>query len=407
MPRLTQAVPKYRKHRASGQAIVSIAGRDHYLGPYGTRASKAEYDRLIGEWLANDRQPVLTAPERAGIHVAELITRYWKFCQGHYRRGGEHTRSLDEIKVALGVVRKLYGHTLIAEFGPRSLKTIQRHLVDSGLCRNEVNKRVGFVKRMFKWGAAEELVPPSIYQALSAVFGLQKGRTKAPDHAPVAPVEDVVVDATIPFLPPVVDDMVRLQRLTGARPAEVCLLRPCDLDRSGAVWEYRPEHHKTEHHDRGRVVLIGPKAQDVLLPYLLRPATSYCFSPRESHQKRKDLLRAARKSRVQPSQVDRSRPGASRIGKYYDTHAYRRAIHRAVDLANRQRTKEAAETGDKPDLLPKWSPNRIRHSVATDIRKRFGLEAAQVILGHSKADVTQVYAERDIDLARRVIGEVG
>jgi hypothetical protein len=28
--------PKYRKHKASGQAVVTLAGRDHYLGPRGT-----------------------------------------------------------------------------------------------------------------------------------------------------------------------------------------------------------------------------------------------------------------------------------------------------------------------------------------------------------------------------------
>ena len=40
MPRYVNAVPKYRKHRASGQAIVTIHGRDHYLGPHGTKASR-------------------------------------------------------------------------------------------------------------------------------------------------------------------------------------------------------------------------------------------------------------------------------------------------------------------------------------------------------------------------------
>jgi hypothetical protein len=40
MPKLIDAVPKYRKHLASGQAVVNIAGTDHYLGPYGTKASK-------------------------------------------------------------------------------------------------------------------------------------------------------------------------------------------------------------------------------------------------------------------------------------------------------------------------------------------------------------------------------
>jgi len=47
MPRLTNSTPKYRKHWASGQAIVTLDGRDFYLGPHGTRASRREYDRLV------------------------------------------------------------------------------------------------------------------------------------------------------------------------------------------------------------------------------------------------------------------------------------------------------------------------------------------------------------------------
>ena len=57
MPRLVRSIPRYRKHRASGQAIVNLSGQDFYLGPHGTKASKLEYDRLIGEWLANGRRP--------------------------------------------------------------------------------------------------------------------------------------------------------------------------------------------------------------------------------------------------------------------------------------------------------------------------------------------------------------
>ena len=46
-----------------------------------------------------------------------------------------------------------------------------------------------------------------------------------------------------------------------------------------------------------------------------------------------------------------------------------------------------------------WHPNQLRHAVGTELRKRFGLEAAQVVLGHATADVTQIYAERDMGLA--------
>ena len=66
-------------------------------------------------------------------------------------------------------------------------------------------------------------------------------------------------------------------QLTGCRPAEVCLVRPCDVDTSGDVWIYRPELHKTEHHGRERIICIGPKGQDVLRPYLLRAEGAYCF----------------------------------------------------------------------------------------------------------------------------------
>jgi hypothetical protein len=61
MPKLVNAVPKYRKHKQSGQAIVTLNGRDHLLGPHGTKVSKREYDRLVAEWLARDRQPLVSA----------------------------------------------------------------------------------------------------------------------------------------------------------------------------------------------------------------------------------------------------------------------------------------------------------------------------------------------------------
>ena len=85
---------------------------------------------------------------------------------------------------------------------------------------------------MFQWGVAEELVPPDVYQAIAAVRGLRKGRTEAREPLPVKPVAPEIVEATLPHLPQVVADMVRFQRLTGARPGEVCQLRPMDIDQS-------------------------------------------------------------------------------------------------------------------------------------------------------------------------------
>ena len=88
MPRLVHSVPKYRLHKASGQAVVTIAGRDRYLGPYGSKTSKVEYDRLILEWLASSRHTV-TGQREPDLTITELVARYWRFANGHYRKNGE------------------------------------------------------------------------------------------------------------------------------------------------------------------------------------------------------------------------------------------------------------------------------------------------------------------------------
>jgi len=393
MPRLSSSfVPKYRKHRNSGQAVVTLAGVDHYLGPHGTRTSHNEYDRLIAEWLENGRQPTVSIED--GLTLTELIVRYWKFAESYYRKDGSCTREAPGIKRALKPVRELYGVKPAAEFGPIALKVVRSKLVEDGISRTYANAQIGRVKRMFRWAVNEELIPAETYQALVTVPGLRRGRTEARETSPVLPVDDSAVDATLPHLPDVVADMVRLQRITGMRPAELCMMRPSDLDRSDDVWTYRPESHKTEHHGRDRVIFLGPQAQEVLLRYLARDSQAYCFSPVDSEAKRLVEQEANRKTarscgNIRGSNV-KKKP-KKKPGEKYDVNSYRRAIHRACDKAG----------------VDRWSPNRLRHSAATEIRKRFGLEAAQVTLGHASADITQVYAERDNTLAIEVAAKIG
>lgn len=414
MPKLVNAVPKYRKHRASGQAVVSIGGRDYYLGPYGTKGSRVEYDRRITEWLAKGRKSFASEEHDRGITITELLARYWQFAEGYYRdKHGRLTRRLDNIRLSLRPLRRLYGHTPAAEFGPLALKAVRQTMLNDGLCRRVINDRIGDIRGVFKWAAGEELLPPHVHQALRAVSDLRRGRTEAPEPEPVGPVDDKTVDATLPYLLPVVADMVWLQRLTGARPGEICILRPRDVDRSADVWQYVPESHKTEHQGRSRTILIGPQAQEVLTKYLLRPADSYCFSPAEAVGQLRAERHAARKT---PPSCG-NRPGTNRKLRpkrqprhRYDSKTYRRAIQRGVEKANAARLRVAKENDAAAadvELLSAWSPNQLRHSAATEIRRRYGLEAAQVVLGHAMADVTQVYAERDLELARRVMAEVG
>ncbi len=371
--------------------MVTLSGKDFYLGKWNTRASRAEYDRVIKDWLAGGRS--LSPTDGGGTTIAELALAYWKHAKSYYRKDGKPTDTLDGIRVILRMLRQPHGNTLASDFGPLRLKALQADMIDRGLSRSYVNANVHRIRRVFRWGVAEQLVPATVYQAPTAVAGLRKGRTTAREPEPVRPVGDEVVDATLCQLTEVIADMVRLQRLTGCRPSEVCIIRPCDVDRSGDIWLFRPISHKTEHHDRDRVICIGPKAQDVLRPYLLRDKESFCFVPAESERKRNSQRRESRQS-VTTSAQAKFRPKRSRRrlpGNRYTTRSYRRAIHRACDRAG----------------IERWGPNRLRHSAATEIRRQFGLEAAQVTLGHATADVSQIYAERDLSLAVEIMRKIG
>ncbi|MEX2174602.1 MAG: site-specific integrase [Pirellulaceae bacterium] len=419
------SVPGIRRHKPSGQAVVTLSGQDFYCGAWGTKVALAEYDRLVAEWLARGRRATTADVDREGdLTLVELAARYKTFAKGYYRKNGKVTSEVDAFLSVAKVLTGMYGRESANDFGPLKLQAVQQAMIRLGWTRRNINKQQQRIVRMFGWAVSQELVKPDVAHALREVKGLHKGRTDAKESPPVLPVDLSVVNATLDHLPPIVADMVRLQRLTGCRPEEVCLVRPCDLDRSGSAWAYRPHSHKTSHHGRERVIFVGPKGQDVLLPYLLRDAESYCFDPAEGERKRRDVAHALRTTPPghgnRPG-TNRKRKPARQAGQRYTTNSYRRAIHRACELAfqmpdnlRKRPTGETAEQKNERLKLARqwrvkhtWHPNRLRHSAATEIRKRFGLEAAQVTLGHSAADVTQIYAERDLEKAAAVMAQIG
>lgn len=425
MPRINHT-PSYRRHKRSGQAVVTLCGKDHYLGKWNSKESKEKYDRLIGEWLASDRG-LPRAKDR--LTVIELVARFWKHAQKHYRKNGNPTGAAENFKVPLKILKEVYGSTLADDFGPLALKALRHRFIEQGHARSYVNDNVAGIRKVFKWGVGEEIVSAVVVEKLNTVEALEEGRSDAKEPDPIGPVSQEEVDAVLPHLPPAVYDMVRVQLLTGARPKEVCDMRPCDIDQTEATWRYVPASHKTQHHGKRRVVLIGPQAQAILAGYLLeREPEEYLFSPKSSEKLRHIDMRRRRKSPVQPSQQG----GARRARKpkrpprdHYDTAAYRRAIHRACDLAfpapeplcrrddesvgewqERLTVKQQAEL-DQWRSDHRWSPNRLRHSAGTKVRKGYGIEVASTVLGHSKLDTSEIYAERNLEVAAGVIAKIG
>lgn len=405
MPRKPGKIPSYSRHKHSGQAVVRLDGQDRYLGPYGSEESYERYQRAINEWRVNrtalavaaDAKP---APQRpsGNLTVEQVLGLFWLFAQGYYVKEGTPTKELASFKYAMKPVRRLYASLPARDFGPLALKAVRQSMVDADLCRNQVNSRIGRIKRIFKWAVSEELVPPSVYEGLHTVTGLRFGRTTARETEPVKPVPDEWVEAIMPFVSPTVAAMIRVQRLSGMRPEEVVMLRLADIDAAGDVWVYEPVQHKNRWRGHQRLIFLGPKAQAILRPFLTADPQAFLFSPAQAEAERSVQRRRERKSPMTPSQAARRRKSHPRRAKRerYDVDSYRRAITYGIRKANKNLV-----------AVPHWHPNQLRHSRATEVRKLHGVEAAQVSLGHARADVTQVYAARNLELALQVARQMG
>src|SRR5262249_32249045 len=121
--------------------------------------------------------------------------------------------------------------------------------------------------------------------------------------------------------------MIQLQRLTGMRPGEVCIMRSIDVETSRKPWIYTPGSHKTEHHDRPRRIHLGPAAREILEPWLRLNVAEDLFQPREALAEHRAQRRRNRKTKVQPSQQDRRVERPKRVpGERYTTTSYGHAI---------------------------------------------------------------------------------
>lgn len=417
MPRLTTQNPSYRRHKKSGQAVVTLNGKDHYLGPHGTKASRQEYDRLIAEWWAGGRR--LNGGDNADLTITELINDFRKHAEVYYRKpDGTPTGEAAIMLHALRPLVRLYGRTFAADFGPLALKAVAHEMIQLGWCRSSINRHLSRIKHVFKWAVANEMIPSSAYHALQAFPGLRAGRTEAKESEPVTPVADAIVTATLAHVSPQVRAMIELQLLTGMRPGEVVSMRSCDVEMTTPLWTYRPSTHKTQHHGHARTIYLGPKAQAILQPFLRHDLQAFLFSPSEAEAARREALRAARKTPLSCGNVpgsNRKRSPKRQAGDGYDVVAYRRAIARAcdrafpppADLAKGLPAEKAGEKLAAWRSANRWHPHQLRHNAATALRKEFGLEAAQVILGHKTLAVTEIYAEKNVAAAQRIMADVG
>lgn len=402
---MADVVPKLCHHKATSRAYVWWNKKRQYLCAW----NSPDRNKLYRAFLAKiDAAAALPIPADGEFTVAHLVLHFNQYARGQHPPSDRKNSEADLIKAALRPVVELFGDMLVSEFRAVHLRAVMSHFVDAGRCRNTVNKNRDRTLRAFSWGVEEEHVPPEVYGRIMRVKPLRPGQTIAPDLDPVEPVADEVVDRTLPLLTPIVATMVQLQRLSGIRPGNVCTICPSEIDQKTdahrGIWRFAPRKHKNTSRKKKLVVVFGPRAQALLKPFLDRPKDKPLFSPAESVAWQREQRRLARKTKVQPSQASQVARGRTAAAKKaprekFDTDTYHHSIRNAIVAFNKLEAEDAAAANREPNPIPHWFPNQLRHSRATEVRSSHGIEAAQVLLGHSKAAVTEIYAKRDLELA--------
>jgi hypothetical protein len=202
MPKLSFAVPKYRRHKARNLAVVQLGGQRIYLGQWRSAESLRLYDQLLTGWLAGGRQldleklpqgaSVAEPVQQSPLTVQQLADAYNEHAAVYYRKRGRATREAELVREALAIACDLYGSTPAEQFGSKRLDKVRQRMIRRGWTRLYINKQVGRIKRAWTWAVEKELIRATDkYHALQALRGLHKGRTTAPDH-PVGSVNQAL-----------------------------------------------------------------------------------------------------------------------------------------------------------------------------------------------------------------------
>lgn len=366
---LSTRPPAYCCHKATNQAYVRLQGGRGpctYLGVYDSPESRRAYQELVQTWLRRRRR---SAAVGSSVYlVGQLIADYIDHSDprvGHSQRC--------RIRAALSELAETDALTPAHDLCARDVKRLQVAMARRGCSRSTVNAYTYIIRSMVSWGVAEGMLAPEVLTSVKSVPGLRPGSGVARDKPRVASAPLEVIDATRPFLSETVRAMVDVQLLTGMRAGELVRMTPAEIDTTGEVWLYQPAEHKTAHHGIDRVAPIGPRCQAIIAPRMHGDRSLPIF----------------RNSRGQPFTV----------GNYRNRIAAAVRCRAPLCLTDDARARWIAERT--------WTPHQLRHTRATEIRRVYGLESAGAVLGHAQLEVTQVYAERDAALARRVALETG
>lgn len=362
-------LPKIGRH-SSGQARVTIAGRVHYLGQYGSPESMVKFAALLKAHQEGTISPVPHAGQVGTIAGMLDSYRSWIAGTGRYVKRGQPTSEQTIIRNALKSFENFAGSRRVSDLGEPLLLAWRDQLErNQQLTRNGINRKARKVLAAIRWARGRGLVPTGAAASCAMFAPLRRGETgerpetgrlrRAVGLAEVDRVADAIEHQPTALL-------LRFMARVGCRPGEAAGLRWRDIDETpveaaGVVlWTMRvaAENAKTSHHGRTISYPLSPAARAIL------------------------------------ARIPRG-TGASHVFAENGVPVNQQKMGREIDRVCRQAGFE------------RFCPHEIRHGAISRACEVGGVLAAMALAGHSKIATTSRYVHADASAAYRVAAALG
>jgi integrase len=374
-----RSAPQLKRH-ARGQAYVKWMDRGkrrhRYFGPWGSAQAREGYAQFLREWSDGlSRGQEAAAPAATGASVAALVGKWLDHAKAKYVKLGRQTSEYHAHRAACAVLLGVCPRARASEFGLVELEKVRAAMIRKNWTRRTVNKYTVCVVSMFGWGVPRKFVPAEVHYALQQIEPLAPGASAAAEAVPVrsVPPGDLAAVLDTDHLHPdpgrraTLAAMIRVQILTGMRPAELCAVRAEDVDRTGPEWRYvvPAAANKNFHRGKVRAVWLGPRAQAILGPLLAAGGYAFTFP-------------VGRGKKVGRRPVSRCE--------------YARLVRAACERAG----------------VPPWHPHQLRHNRATELKHRYESDATAARGIGATEDVTaRIYCDPHEAADRRIARETG
>lgn len=392
---------KNGENRDTAKCTVTTAdGRKkiHYLGRWGSQEALQEYSRLQYLTVSGN----YSVPEIDNSPDLTLENIYLEFLE-KAESNGKNSDS-NRVKIVIRYALEAAPDVAVGSFSLQTFARIKdyfcsianeerrngKNIVKKKWSRGYLNKLLSQWKRIIHYGINAGYIRPEIWSAIKDYPLVKENDVAAPPSLPRREaVDDKTINYTLLILPPTVARFVRFLRGTGARPSELCRIQVKDLVRlEDGLYLFTPDKHKTATKGKNRYIAFShSESAEIEKVIANKSPDNYLFSPRDLALEIFERKSKERKTKIQPTQVNRARrKRKNRLARFKENFTTV-----SIGRALRNRILRFNSTAPPDKQIPYWTLYQVRHAAFTANSAVFGIEQAAKIAGHASPDMAKVY----------------